>query len=237
MRILAIEDHSRFAPGVLDALSRDGFAVDLARDLADGEHLLSMTGYDLVLLDFREPAGEAMAFLERTRRVYPGLPMIMLSPAAAVGDRVKGLTAGADDYLVKPFAIEELIARMRTVLRRSPYALGRELRFDGLVFNTLDSSVQVDSRPLTVPRRELAILESLMRANGRVVSKPALEASAYALEDMCGSNVLEANVSRLRRRFREAGADVDIKVVRGVGYRLDSTHPRHPPPDLYQRVA
>lgn len=237
MRILAIEDHSRFAPAVLTALSREGFAVDLARDLADGEHLLSMTGYDLVLLDFMAPAGEALAFLERTRRIHPGLPMIMLSPAAAVRDRVKGLTSGADDYLIKPFAVEELIARMRAALRRPAYALGRELRFDGLVFNTLDSSVQVGSCPLTVPRRELAILESLMRANGRVVSKHALEASAYAMEDNCGSNVLESSVSRLRRRFRQAGADVDIKVVRGVGYRLDTSHPRHPPPDAYRPVA
>ena len=237
MRILAIEDHSRFAPDVLAALSREGFAVDLAHDLADGEHLLSMTGYDLALLDFRAPAGEALAFLERTRRIYPSLPMIMLSPAAAVRDRVTGLTAGADDYLVKPFATEELVARMRAALRRPAHALGRELHFDGLVFNTLDSSVQVDSRPLTIPRRELAILESLMRANGRVVSKPALEASAYGLEDSCDSNVLQANVSRLRRRIRDAGADVDIKVVRGVGYRLDSTRPRRKAPDQYRRVA
>jgi DNA-binding response OmpR family regulator len=231
MRILAVEDHSRFAPAVLSALSAEGFAVDLAPDLADGEHLLSMTGYDLVLLDFRAPAGEALAFLQRTRRIHPSLPMIVLSPAAAVGDRVIGLTAGADDYLVKPFATEELIARMRAALRRPAHALGRELHFDGLMFNTLDSSVQVDARPLTIPRRELAILETLMRANGRVVSKPALEASAYAIDDTCGSNVLEANVSRLRRRIRAAGADVDIKVVRGVGYRLDSARPRAAPPD------
>jgi DNA-binding response OmpR family regulator len=228
---LAIEDHSCLAADALSALSREGFAVDLA----DGEHLLSMTGYDLVLMDIDAPAGEALAFLERTRRIHPGLALIVLSPAAAVCDRVRGLTAGADDYMTKPFATEELIARMRATMRRPAHGLGRELHFDGMVFNTLDSSVLVGSRPLTVPRRELALLEVLMRANGRVVSKRALEASVYVLDDNCDSNVVESNVSRLRRRIRDAGADVDIKVVRGVGYSLDSTHPRRAPPNQYRR--
>lgn len=237
MRILAIEDHLRFAADVIADLSREGFAVDLARDLADGEHLLSMTGYDLVLLQLLAPVGEGLAFLERTRRVHPGLPIIVLSSAATVADRVNGLMSGADDYLVLPYATEELVARMRVALRRPAQALGRELRFDGVVLNIMDSSVRVDSRPLAVPRRELAILEALMRANGRVVSKPALEASVYAFDDSRDSNVLEANVSRLRKRLKDAGADVEIKVVRGVGYRLDSSNPRPAVSAQYRCVA
>ena len=237
MRVLAIADELTFDPQVLTGLAREGFAVDLAPDLADGDHMCTSTHYDLMILDIKHPRGAGLEFLKKVRNGRSDIPIIVLSPAATVVDRIAGLTAGADDYLTKPFDLAELIARMRATLRRPGRALGRELRFDGLVFNTLNATVEVDSRPLAVPRRELAILESLMRANGRVVTKPALEATAYAQEDSRDSNVLEANVSRLRRRMKEAGADIDIKVVRGVGYRLDCTQPRGDPPDQYCRVA
>lgn len=222
MRVLAVEDRICCNRFIVPHLTDVGFAVDLAHTVADGEHLFSINRYDLILLNLKAPAGDGLDFLRKVRRVNCNIPIIVLSPAHAVVDRVKGLTEGADDYLVEPVHLDELVARMRAVLRRPASALASELHCNGLIFNPLNASARVGKRQLVVPRREKAILEALMRANGRVVTRPALESSAYALDEEHDSNVLEANVSRLRRRIKALGGNVDIKVVRGVGYRLES---------------
>lgn len=221
MRLLAVEDEPRLGENIVSNLTREGFAVDLAPTIADAEDYVSTNSYDLILLDLWLPDGSGLDYLRKLRRNRIAIPIIILSAADTVDDRVLGLTEGADDYIVKPFALPELVARIRVALRRPGAALGLELRIGNVTFNTATSSVSVDDHPLVVPRRELSILESLMRASGRVVTKHALEASAYALEDDRQSNVLESHVSRLRRRLEAADARVDIRVVRGVGYRLD----------------
>jgi len=237
VRLLAIEDEPRLGELIVSNLTREGFAVDLATTIEDGKDYVATNAYDLILLDLRLPDGNGLDFLRAFRRKGSNIPIIILSAADTVDDRVKGLTEGADDYIVKPFALPELVARIRVALRRPGAALGVELRFDGIVFNTLNSSVSIGGEILIVPRRELAILESLMRANGRVVTKPALEASAYALDDDRQSNVLESHISRLRKRLEAAGAQVDIRVVRGVGYRLERTKGSNATPDQASRVA
>lgn len=232
MRLLVIEDKSRLAELIGAQLTREGFAVDLAGTIEEGRDFIKIETYDLIILDLRLPDGSGLDFLRGVRRVGNTVPIIILSAADTVEDRVTGLTEGADDYLVKPFAMQELVARIRVALRRPGAALGVELQFDGILFNTLRSTVTVNGEAIVVPRRELAILESLMRADGRVVTKSALESSVYAMEDDRQSNVLESHVSRLRRRLEQAGADVDIRVVRGVGYRLESRAARVRDPDL-----
>jgi DNA-binding response OmpR family regulator len=137
-----------------------------------------------------------------------------------VEDRVRGLDAGADDYLVKPFAVEELVARVNAVLRRPGAALGLMLRCGALEFDTTNRAVSVSGETVTVPRRELQVLETLMRRAGRVVTRDALETAIYSGEDEIESNATEVTLSRLRRRLSDAGAGVVIHTVRGVGWLL-----------------
>jgi DNA-binding response OmpR family regulator len=203
-------------------LGNAGLAVDLAASLDDGTALLDVCSYDLILLDLRLPDGDGLNMLRRLRNGRVETPVIILSAADSVEDRVAGLHGGADDYLVKPFAIEELAARIGAVLRRPGRSLGLNLAAGNVAFNTVSREVRVDGRAVILARRELAALEALMRAAGRVVTREALEEAMYALDDDRQSNVLESSISRLRRRLSTEAADIGIRVVRGVGYRLEA---------------
>lgn len=218
MRLLVVEDEPRLGQLIVSHLKQEGFAVDWSQTIADAQEYAATNIYDLILLDLRLPDGSGLDFLKALRRGHDNVPVIILSAADTVDDRVTGLTEGADDYIIKPFAVPELITRIRVALRRPGAALGLELRCGNVVFKTVSSSISVGGVPLVIPRRELAILESLMRASGRVVTKSALEESAYALEDDRQSNVIESHMSRLRRRLEMAGAQINIRTVRGVGY-------------------
>jgi DNA-binding response OmpR family regulator len=220
MRLLAIEDEPELGQLLVANLGRAGFAVDLAGSMGDARDLLRTCQYDLILLDLRLPDGSGLDLLRRLRADRTETPVIILSAADALEDRIAGLHEGADDYLVKPFAVEELVARISAVLRRQGAALGVAFAIGNVVFKPVSREVEIDGRPVALPRRELASLEAMMRANGRVVTRDALEESIYALEDDRQSNVLESNISRLRRRLEAEGATIGIRVVRGVGYRL-----------------
>lgn len=221
MRLLVVEDEPELGALLLAHLSRAGLAADRAPTLADAEALLSTCTFDLIVLDRRLPDGSGVDLIKRLRARGVGTPMIMLTAADSIAERVEGLAAGADDYMVKPFAMEELVARIRAALRRPGAALGVELRLGNICFNSQTREVSVAGAPLVLARRELAALESLMRADGRVVTRDALEEAIYTLDDERQSNALESNVSRLRRHLEAAGADVAVRVVRGIGYRLE----------------
>lgn len=229
MRLLAVEDEPELGRLLLDNLARAGLATDLAPCLGDAEALLGTCAYDLILLDVRLPDGSGLDFLRRLRARRNETPIILLTAADSLEDRVRGLSEGADDYVTKPFAIEELVARIRVVLRRPGRALGLTLDMGQVGFNTVTREVTVAGQPLTLARRELAALEVLMRADGRVVTRQSLEDAMYALEEDRQSNVLESTLSRLRRRLEASEAGLAIRVVRGVGYRL--AQDRADPPD------
>jgi DNA-binding response OmpR family regulator len=220
MRLLAIEDEPDLGQLLVVNLRRAGFAVDLAGSLGDARALLRTCQYDLILLDLRLSDGSGLELLRRLRAERVETPVIILSAADALEERIAGLHGGADDYLVKPFAVEELVARISAVLRRQGGALGLAFSIGNVVFKPVSREVEIDGRPVTLARRELASLEAMMRANGRVVTREALEEGIYALEDDRQSNVLESNMSRLRRRLEAEGANIGIRVVRGVGYRI-----------------
>ncbi len=184
--------------------------------------MLATCDYSLVLFDLRLPDGNGQQLLSRLRKSREEIPVIVLSAADSVEDRVNLLREGADDYVVKPFAIEELAARIGAVLRRPGRTLGLTLSMGNLSFNTISRDVEIDGRPVVLPRRELAALEVLMRADGRVVTREGVEEAVYALEDGRQSNVLESSLSRLRRRLEAENATISIRVVRGVGYRIDA---------------
>jgi DNA-binding response OmpR family regulator len=149
--------------------------------------------------------------------------VIVLTARDAVADRVLGLNGGADDYLVKPFAIEELVARVNAVLRRPAEAFNLRLRVGNLEFDTAHREASVDGRAIQLPRREVGLLELLLRRAGRVVTRDALQDALYGAGDEIESNAVDANLSRLRKHLSESGAGVSIRAVRGVGYLIQES--------------
>jgi DNA-binding response OmpR family regulator len=220
MRALVIEDEKELAALLHSNLQQHGIAADLALTLSTALEFLQVVGYDVVLLDLMLPDGDGIAFLKSLRQRNNPVPVIAITARDSVADRITGLNTGADDYLVKPFAIEELVARIRAVLRRPGGPLGLVLSEGDLVFNTATREVKIRGQPVVLSRRELAILETLMRSAGRVITRDKLFNELYGFEDEPSSNAIEANVSRLRRRLKAAGSTAEIRVIRGVGYML-----------------
>jgi DNA-binding response OmpR family regulator len=220
MRVLLVEDDSELGPVVADNLRRDGFTVDLAPSLADAVDLAQLGQFDVAVLDRRLPDGDGLSLVPALHRLQPGLPILALTARDASDDRVDGLNAGADDYMGKPFVQAELVARLRALLRRPRDRLATVLSLGNLAFDTAAHELSVDGRPLALARRELALVELLLRRAGRVVQKANALDALYGLDEAVEPNALEAVVSRLRRRLAEADATVEITTVRGVGYVL-----------------
>jgi DNA-binding response OmpR family regulator len=218
LRILLIEDEARIAELVACALTRAGFIVDAFGSCADGREAVAIGHYDAAILDLGLPDGDGLGLVAAMRSSGNATPILILTAKDAVEDRVSGLDAGADDYLVKPFAMTELIARAKALLRRPGRALGTLLTAGNLTFDTIGRDVRIADTPLAVPRREIAILEHLMRRLGRVVPKTVLEERLY--DDELESNAIPVHVHHLRRRLLDAGATAQIHTVRGVGYLL-----------------
>ncbi|HEY6983848.1 response regulator [Reyranella sp.] len=220
MRLLVVEDETRIAEIVRAALMRGGFAVDAVRLCADAREALATNPYDAAILDLGLPDGDGLKLLKEIRADRNAVPVLVLTARDAVEHRVAGLDAGADDYLIKPFAMAELVARTKALLRRPGGALGVTLTSGNLAFDTIGRDVRIDDKTLMLPRREAAILEHLMRRVGRVVPKALLEEKLYGLDDELESNAIPVHVHHLRRKLMEGGANVEIHTVRGVGYLL-----------------
>ena len=220
MRVLLIEDEARISELVARALERAGFVIDAFATCADAREALSLIRYDAAILDLGLPDGDGLALLAAMRASGNRLPILVLTARDAVENRVSGLDTGADDYLVKPFAMAELIARTKALLRRPGHALGTLLNAGNVTFDTIERDVRIGDASLALPRREVAILEHLMRRLGRVVPKALLEEKLYGLDDELESNAIPVHVHHLRRRLMDAGATAEIHTVRGVGYLL-----------------
>jgi DNA-binding response OmpR family regulator len=220
VRLLIVEDQARIVEILKAALGRAGFSVDAVALCADARAALAVTPYDVAILDLGLPDGDGMRLLSELRSAGNSIPILVLTARDAVEDRVLGLDAGADDYLVKPFAISELIARTKALLRRPGGALGATLKAGNITFDTIGRDVRIDNASVLLPRRESAILEHLMRRLGRVVPKSVLEEKLYGLDDELESNAIPVHIHHLRRKFDDAGATAEIHTVRGVGYLL-----------------
>jgi DNA-binding response OmpR family regulator len=220
MRLLVIEDERELGGLVRGALERAGFAVDLAGTLDAAKACLDIVNYDATILDLALPDGDGLSLLRSLRRQGSTLPVLLLTARDASEDRVLGLNAGADDYLIKPFHMPELIARVRALLRRPSAALGVRLALGNLLFDTTSRVVSVDGAEVTLSLRETSMLEILLRQQGAVVTRELMEQRLYSFESQLGSNALEVLIHRLRRRLQEAGAAVVIHTVRGVGYLM-----------------
>ncbi len=220
MRLLVVEDEPELAELLRRALEPAGFAVDLAGSLAEAEEHLAVARYEALILDLALGDGDGLALLRRLRRQGAMLPVLILTARDGPEDRVTGLDAGADDYLVKPFHMPELISRMRALLRRPNAALGVRLELANLVLDSASRETLVDGVRIGLSVRETALLELLLRRHGRVVTRETIEQSLYSFESLLGSNAVEVLVHRLRRKLQDAAARLQIHTVRGVGYLL-----------------
>lgn len=218
MRILLVEDETELAVALRAALIRRGFVVDWVPELDQARAAIREAEFRAVLLDRRLPDGDGMTLLPAIRALPDPPPVILLTARTLTAERVEGLDAGADDYLAKPFEIDELLARLRAVSRRRANGTAEPLSLGALRFDPMHREASVDGRPLHLPRRELALLDLLLRRAGRVVQRETIEAALFGFDDAPLSNTLDAHVSRLRRRLAESEAGVVIHALRGVGY-------------------
>jgi DNA-binding response OmpR family regulator len=218
--LLLIEDNERFAALLKQGLAGAGFAVDVLSTARDASAALETGRWDIVVLDRGLPDTDGLDVLTDMRRRANTTPVLILTAHGSLKDRVTGLQSGADDYLVKPFAREELVARLQALLRRPGNLLGLALRLGNLTLDTVARQVFVDERPIAFSARETAVLEQLMRRSGRVVAKTLLESSLYGPAQEVGSNAVEVHVHRLRRHLIATGATVQVHTVRGVGYLI-----------------
>ncbi|CAA6604007.1 DNA-binding response regulator in two-component regulatory system with QseC [Rhodospirillaceae bacterium LM-1] len=220
MRILVVEDEPHLAELVRDHLSRVPFAVDLACCLDEGMSLLAANRYDAIVLDRGLPDGDGIELLRLLRVKGDATPVLAATARDQITDRIHGLDLGMDDYLVKPYDLGELTARLKALLRRAGQTLGGVQTAGNVTLDTVRGSAEVEGRPVALARRQLMLLETLMRSAGRVVSRQHIEDSLYGIDDLIDSNALEANISRLRKMLADQHASVTIHTVRGVGYML-----------------
>ncbi len=225
MRVLVVEDEVRLADVLRSAFGRAGFVVDAVKTATDAREALVNAAYDVAILDLGLPDGDGLDLLSGARRAGGNIPILVLTARDAVEDRVRGLDAGADDYLIKPFAMNELLARTKALLRRPGHALGTTLEAGNVTFDTIGRDVVIGRAALPLPRQELSILEHLMRRLGRVVPKAVLEEKLYGIDDEPVSNAIPVHVHHLRRKLTEGGATCEIHTVRGIGYLLTEETP------------
>jgi DNA-binding response OmpR family regulator len=220
MRLLLIEDNERFAALLKRGLTAAGFVVDILGTAGEATQALRANRFEIVILDLGLPDADGVELLEEIRRGGDATPVLILTARGSLKDRVTGLGSGADDYLVKPFALEELVARLRALLRRPGNLLGLTLSLGNLSLDTAGRQAFVAGQPIMLSPREVAVLEHLLRRGGRVVGKTLLESNLYGMAHEVGSNAVEVYVHRLRRRLAELGASVEIHTLRGVGYLI-----------------
>jgi two-component system OmpR family response regulator len=223
MRILLVEDDPVLGDGLSRSLRHAGYAVETAQDGKLADDLLSVHSFDLVVLDLGLPGLDGLEVLRRPRRRPSSAPVLILTARDEVEDRVAGLDLGADDYMVKPFKLAELEARVRALVRRAQSAATARITHGALTLDTAGRRAFVGTDALELSAREVSLLEALLLSAGRVVSKDQLTNRLYGVSDEVGPNAIEVFVHRLRRKIESAG--VVIRTIRGLGYLVEK--PRH----------
>ena len=220
MRLLVVEDNPSLSALLVDLLSDHAYAVDAVATVDDARAALAAATYDLIVLDLELPDGDGGALLREVRRHGQGVRVLVATARSEVPHRIKTLDAGADDYLVKPFSPDELVARVRALLRRPNEALDPIIEAGNVTLDTSRLLVMIAGTAVELPRRELTVLAELMRHQGRLVGRRALDEAIYAFDAEVTPNAIEASISRVRRRLEANGASVAITAMRGLGYIL-----------------
>jgi two-component system response regulator QseB len=214
MRVLVVEDDRMIAKGLQTALKQDGYAVDGVGDGRSATEALRTSRFDLVLLDLGLPERDGLEVLRDLRRRGDATPVIIVTARDDIQNRIAGLDAGADDYIIKPFDLDEVAARMRSVLRRAAGRGDPCIRHRGITLNPISHAVERDGEPVVVSAHEFSVLEALLQRPGAVLSRAQLEDRLYGWNDSIESNAVEVYVHGLRRKL---GSDA-IRTLRGVGY-------------------
>jgi DNA-binding response OmpR family regulator len=220
MRLLLVEDDPEMSRTAAEYLRRTGFSVDTAADGASAMRALRLSAYDAVVLDVRLPDADGFDICRELRQMGSEARVLMATARDAIEDRVLGLDLGADDYLVKPYAMAELAARLRALLRRPALAVGTVLTVADLELDTTTRTARRGARTIELTTKEFSVLEVLMRHAGEVVTREAISASAWDDNYDPFSNVIDVYVSRLRRKIDLTGEQPLVNAVRGAGYRL-----------------
>lgn len=222
MRVLIVEDDLQLSAWLKTTLSEALGHADVVDNLDEALAAVSVQPFDLVVLDRGLPDGDGITLISRLAQLRPRPGVLMLTAFDDPVEIARALDAGADDYVPKPFEPVELVARARVVIRRLQVDRKGMLRIGNLSFDTAARSVSIEGHPVPVPRRELALLEALIRRAGQVTMREVLEAATYNFDDEIQSNAIDAHISRLRKRLRAAGCSVAIKPLRGLGYVLEA---------------
>jgi len=222
VRILLVEDETKVASFIRSALEEHGHAVDVSQDGEDGYYVASSTDYDLVILDIMIPKMDGFQVLRRLRARKPAVPVLVLTARGSVEDRVRGLDLGADDYLVKPFAVAELTARIRALLRRGMRESPPELQIDDLVLDAARRRVTRAGKPVELSNKEYSLLEYLMRNADHVVTRAMIAEHVWDASFDSFTNVIDVYINHLRNKVDRNYSRKLIHSVRGVGYRLSA---------------
>lgn len=221
MRVLVVEDEPKTASYLRKGLSENGFVVDVAREGEQALAFVETSAYDIVILDIMLPGRDGWSVLSQVRARGDHTPVICLTARDAVDDRVRGLRAGADDYLTKPFAFSELLARIHTVLRRSPHVAPDRIRVADLEIDVARQRAVRTGRRLDLTPKEFLLLTLLARNAGHVLSRTAISEQVWDMNFDCDTNVVDVHVRRLRSKVDDPFPVKLIRTVRGVGYSLD----------------
>lgn len=221
MRLLLIEDDLQLAQAITHGLSEAGLVVDAFGTVDEGVSAIKTSNFDTIILDLGLPDGDGLHILETLREQKDSTPVLILTARDGLSDRVGGLNAGADDYLLKPFDMEELIARIKALLRRPGGALGLKLKAGNVFFDTVDREITIQGNAITFTSRETDVLEILLRRVNHVVAKSSLEDKIYGFGDPVSTNSVEVAVHRVRKKLQKNHASVTIHTIRGVGYLLE----------------
>ncbi len=219
MKLLVVEDEPKLNKGLVEGLKQRGYTVDSALDGVEGEQLARLNDYDLILLDVMMPNRDGMEMCRNLRTFHVDTPILFLTAKDALEDKIRGLDIGGDDYLVKPFAFEELVARIRTILRRPRQTVDDILVFEGLRLNIKAQTLTVDGVAIELTLREYGILEYLLRHRGEVVTREDLLSHVWDRFFDSFSNVVDVHLKNLRKKLPSSYAN-RLKTVWGKGYRL-----------------
>jgi len=221
MRILLVEDDTMLADSIREGLEKGGFSVDHLAAAEPAESALALTHYDLAIVDIGLPRMNGLELIRRFRRRGIALPVLILTARDGLDDRIQGLDIGADDYMVKPFQLPELLARMRALIRRSCSAVSSELTAGLVRLDLARREASLDGKALDLTGREWDIMQQLMLASPNVLAKQKMVESLSEWDNEITANAIEIYVSRLRQKLQDSG--VEIRTIRGIGYRLDET--------------
>ncbi len=217
MRLLLVEDDELLGDAVKTGLTQFGYIVDWLKDGDIARNVVKTDAFDLIILDLGLPKVSGMSLLQTIRQAQNKTPVIILTARESIDDRIKGLDAGADDYITKPFDLNELGARVRALTRRAQGRADTVLHYANITIDPAAHSVLLDGRPINVPRREFALLQKLIESNGQVLSREQLMQSIYSWDEEVDSNALEVHIHNLRKKLNANF----IRTIRGVGYLVD----------------